>query len=68
MLAASRQAAYISEPLNLWHRQGVLRVPVQHWYTYICAENEAEYLPALQETLGLRYHPWWEIRRLVKLQ
>jgi hypothetical protein len=64
MLAASGQAAYISEPLNLWHRPGVLRAPVQHWYTYICAENEPAYLPALQETLEFRYHPWREIRSL----
>jgi hypothetical protein len=64
MLAAGGQAGYISEPLNLWHRPGVLRTPVQHWYAYICAENERTYLPALQETLGFRYHPWREIRSL----
>jgi hypothetical protein len=64
MLAASGQAGYISEPLNLWHRPGVLRVPVQHWYTYICAENEQVYLSALQETLGFHYHPWREVRSL----
>ena len=52
MLAASRQAAYLSEPLNLWHRPGVLRTPLQHWYTYICAENEQAYLPGLQATLA----------------
>jgi len=64
MLAANRQAAYISEPLNLWHRPGVLRAPLQHWYTYICAENEQSFLPALQETLAFRYHTWHEIRSL----
>lgn len=64
MLAASGQAGYISEPLNLWHRPGVLSAPVQHWYTYICAENEQAYLPALQQTLGFYYHPWLEIRSL----
>jgi hypothetical protein len=64
MLAASGQAGYISEPLNLWHRPGVLSAPLQHWYTYICAENERAYLSALQETLGFQYHPWREIRSL----
>jgi hypothetical protein len=64
MIAASRQVAYISEPLNLWHRPGVLRAPVQHWYTYICDQNEALYLPALRETLAYRYHPWLELRSL----
>jgi hypothetical protein len=64
MLAANRQAAYLSEPLNLWHRPGVLRTPLQHWYTYICAENEQAYLPGLQETLAFHYHAWQEIRSL----
>jgi len=64
MIAASRRVAYISEPLNVWHRPGVLRAPVRHWYTYICDRNEALYLPALQETLAYRYHPWLELRSL----
>jgi hypothetical protein len=64
MLALSPGIAYISEPLNRWHRPGVMRAPVQHWYTYICAENEAEYLPALQETIQFDYHPWEELRSL----
>ncbi len=64
MLAASGEAAYISEPLNVLHRPGVLRAPVRYWYTYICAENESDYLPALQETLSFHYHPWAEIKSL----
>ncbi|MEJ2710635.1 MAG: sulfotransferase [Anaerolineales bacterium] len=64
MLAASRRVAYISEPLNVWHRPGVLRTPVRHWYTYICEQNEGQYLPALQETLAYRYHTWLELRSL----
>ncbi|OGO28033.1 MAG: hypothetical protein A2W33_06205 [Chloroflexi bacterium RBG_16_52_11] len=64
MLAAGGEAAYISEPLNIWHRPGVLRVPTRHWYTYLCTENEADYLPALRETLGLHYQAWAEIRSL----
>jgi len=64
MLAASGEAAYISEPLNIWHRPGVLRAPTRYWYTYICPDNEDEYLPALQEMLDFRYHLWDEIRSL----
>jgi hypothetical protein len=64
MLAAGKGVAYISEPLNLWHRPGVLRIPVEHWYTYICPENEAIFLPALCETLGFQYHTWPEVRSL----
>jgi hypothetical protein len=56
MLAAGGETAYISEPLNVLHRPGVLRIPIERWYTYICPENEAEFLPALRETLSYRYH------------
>jgi hypothetical protein len=64
MLAANGQFAYISEPLNVLHRPGIMRTPVKHWYTYICAENEAHYLPALRETLAYRYHVWDELKSL----
>jgi hypothetical protein len=64
MLAASAQTAYISEPLNVWHRPGVLRVPVSHWYTLICEGNEDEYLPAFRALLGFRYGLWREILSL----
>ena len=64
MLAANGQFAYISEPLNVLHRPGVMRTPVKHWYTYICAENESHFLPALRETLAYRYHIWAELKSL----
>ena len=64
MLAAGPQVAYISEPLNVQHRPGVLRAPVEKWYTLICEENETEYLPAFRELLGFRYGLWREIRSL----
>lgn len=64
MLAAGPRVAYISEPLNVLHRPGVLRTPVRHWYTYICAENEAGYLTGLRETLNYRYQTWAELRSL----
>ncbi len=64
MLAASPQLAYISEPLNVLHRPGVLNAPVSKWYTFISWENEAEYLPAFHEMLQFRYGLWREIRSL----
>ena len=64
MLAASGETAYISEPLNVWRRPGVLRVPVRHWYTYICPENEALFYAGFQETFGFQYHLLAEIRSL----
>ncbi len=56
MLAADPGIAYISEPLNVLHRPGVMRTKVEHWYTYLADENGDAYLPALRETLAYRYH------------
>jgi hypothetical protein len=64
MLAAHPQAAYISEPLNVLHRPGVLRASVDHWYAYIIKENEGKYLPAFRELLTFRYHLLDEVRSL----
>ncbi|MCI0519667.1 MAG: sulfotransferase [Chloroflexi bacterium] len=64
MLCASRRAAYISEPLNVLHRPGVMAAPVDRWYTYINSENEGAYLPALRRTLAMRYNLWAELRSL----
>lgn len=68
MLAAHPRVAYISEPLNVWHRPGVMRKPVEKWYTYICAENEEYYLPALTETIKYKYHPWLEVKSIRSLK
>jgi len=64
MLAANPQTAYISEPLNVLHRPGVLGASVDHWYAYITKENEGKYLPAFRELLAFRYHLLDEIRSL----
>jgi hypothetical protein len=42
----------------------VLRVPVRRWYTYICPDNESEYLPAFGELLRYRYGTLDEIRSI----
>lgn len=64
MLAAGGKLTYISEPLNLLHRRGVMRAQTKHWYTYICTDNESHYLRALRETIALRYHTRREIASL----
>lgn len=64
MLAANLRTAYVSEPLNVWHRPGVLGAPVEKWYIYLCEENESVYLPAFRETLAFRYGLWREMRAL----
>ena len=68
MLAAGRGVAYVSEPLNRLHRPGVMRAPVPHWYTYICKENETEFLPALQETCRFQYHALAELRSIASFK
>jgi hypothetical protein len=68
MIAASPEVAYISEPLNIWHRPGVFKQPTQYWYTYICDDNQADFLPAFQETLRFRYHLGLEIQSLRSLK
>jgi hypothetical protein len=64
LLAADPAVAYISEPLNVLHRPGVLRSRVEHWYAYVCAENEASYYSDFLELLRYRYHLWDEIAAL----
>lgn len=64
MLSAEKSTAYISEPLNVLHRHGVYGANVPHWYQYITAENEAQYLPAFQQLMNFRYHLFAEIGSL----
>jgi hypothetical protein len=64
MLAAGREIAYISEPLNVWHRPGVMRVPTQYWYTYINDDNQSQYKDAFVEMLEYKYHTWLEIKSI----
>jgi hypothetical protein len=64
MLAADPQTAYISEPLNALHRPGVLSAGAPHWYTYICEENEGDYLSSFHDLLKFRYHLFAELRSL----
>jgi hypothetical protein len=68
MLAQGGDFTYVSEPLNVWHRPGVMRTPVAYWYTYICEENQERYLEAFEETLRLQYHTWREVRSLRSLK
>ncbi len=63
MLAAGG-LAYVSEPLNVLHRRGVMSAPVLHWYTYITDGNEAQYFSAFKNTLALRYQLGAEIKSL----
>jgi hypothetical protein len=61
MLVASGEAALINEPFNRSHPAGVMRAPVRSVYTYVCDENEAEYLASMRETLEYRYQYWAQL-------
>jgi len=64
MLAAGSRVAYISEPLNVLHRPGVFRAPTKYWYSYICEDNQDDYLAAFQEMLRYEYHTELELRSI----
>lgn len=57
VLAASPDHAYVSEPLHVQHSRGMMAAPVDHWYTYICEENQRPFLTAYRDTLQFRYRP-----------
>ena len=53
MLSAGTGTAYISEPLNLFHRPGVFDAPVNNWYKYICEENQDAYLHSFHKMVNV---------------
>lgn len=68
MIAAHPGVSYISEPLNVRHRPGVLRATTEHWYTYICEQNEGDYLHPLRDTIQFEYHTLSEFKSLRSLK
>jgi hypothetical protein len=63
MLAASPSppVAYIWEPFNLRSRPGICSYRFRHWFTYVCKENQEEFLEPLSDTLSFRYRPAEEL-------
>jgi hypothetical protein len=56
ILAASGELGYIDEPFNHSPTHGgSIRFPVDYGYTYITAENEQRFLPALVSALRFEY-------------
>jgi glycosyltransferase involved in cell wall biosynthesis len=64
MLSANNLYTYISEPLNILHRPGIMRYPTNHWYLYVSEENEEPFMEPFNETLNLKYHTWREFGSL----
>jgi hypothetical protein len=67
MLELSGEVTYVNEPLNPehppGHSPGVLAVEPDRQFQYICADNDAEWLPAFRKTVALRYGVAAELRR-----
>lgn len=67
MLEASGELVYVNEPMNPAHppgrSPGVLDAEVEHYFHYICADNEQRWRRAFADTLRLRYRPVHELRR-----
>ena len=68
MLSAGPGITYISEPLNVHHRPGILDAPVNHWYQYICKDNESQFLAAFQGLIQFHYDPAKELTSLRSLK
>jgi len=66
VLALSSRIGYILEPFHLAHRPGVCAAKFPNWYQYVCADNEAEFGPPLDRTLGFRYSPMAELGAITR--
>jgi hypothetical protein len=63
ILTSGGAVGYINEPFNLARSPGSFRIPVDHWYAYVSAENEARILPPLRQALDFEYPFWRELGR-----
>lgn len=63
MLCAGDGAGYLNEPFNLATSPGTIRVPVEHWFHRVTAENEDETVAALAPLLRFEYPLARELRR-----
>ena len=56
VLAASpRPVGYVWEPFSILHRPGTCAARFEHWFPYICDENEARVRGPVSEMLAWRY-------------
>lgn len=54
-ICLSPHVGYINEPFNLDHTPRVCRTRFNHWFTYVCSENEAAYSSAIDDCIHFRY-------------
>ena len=65
VLAASpRPLGYVWEPFSILHRPGTCAARFEHWFPYVCAENEADVRGPVDAMLAWRYAYGAELRAL----
>ena len=62
MLSLRRDVTYLGEPLNPYIPGPLLSLERKHQYTYICEENEGEYLHAVESLTSFDYPLVQEVR------
>lgn len=55
MIAVSPDVTYIHEPFNINHDRGICNAQFEHWFTFVCEQNEAKYYKKFEDTMALRY-------------
>jgi hypothetical protein len=51
IIASSPSVAYIHEPFHIRHDPDVCPARFDHWFTYVCEENEDQYRKPIKEML-----------------
>jgi hypothetical protein len=65
VLAASpRPVGYVWEPFSILHRPGTCAARFEHWFPYVCQENEAGVRGPVADMLQWRYAAAAELRAL----
>ncbi|HTS16510.1 MAG TPA: sulfotransferase [Verrucomicrobiae bacterium] len=62
IIGASPSTGYVQEPFNLVCRPGRCAAHFQYWFTYICEENEEQYIRPIEQTLQFRYQILEELK------
>ena len=48
--------AYVDEPFNLRHRQGIFNVKFDNWYQFVCDKNSDKYFDSFNNTINFKYN------------
>ncbi|QDG51702.1 sulfotransferase [Persicimonas caeni] len=59
VLSQPRRLHYVHEPFNV-NAAGFAEL--EHWYTYVCADNEHRWAAAFETHMGMAFNPWLRTR------